>query len=143
MLRRLLAFPPTDGLDLSVEVAGVPVTLPAPVRRSLYRVASECLFNTVMHAGARRAIIRLSYGPGLIVLSVADDGHGKPEALAKIIRGEMPGTGGGYHFGLADLACRAEEMGWTMRVGTSDLGGIAIEVLLPVPPAQEAVGRHR
>jgi signal transduction histidine kinase len=133
MLRRLLALPLAHGLDLSVEVAGTPVALPATVRRSLYRVASECLFNTARHAGARRAVIRLSYGPGVVVLSVADDGHGSPESLRKIIRGDRPGPGGGYHFGLADLACRAEEMGGTMRVSTSDLGGIAVEVLVPVP----------
>ncbi len=133
MLRRLLAFPLTHDLDLSVEVAGTPVALPGAVRRSLYRVASECLFNTARHAGAQRAVIRLSYGPGVVVLSVADDGHGSPEALRKIIRGDRPGPGGGYHFGLADLAGRAEEMGGTMRVTTSDLGGIAVEVLVPVP----------
>jgi signal transduction histidine kinase len=133
MLRRLLAFPPTHDLDLSVEVAGTPVALPAAVRRSLYRVASECLFNTARHAGAQRAVIRLSYGPGVVVLSVADDGHGSPEALQKIIRGERPAPDGGYHFGLADLADRAEEMGGTMRVSTSDLGGIAVEMLAPVP----------
>jgi signal transduction histidine kinase len=132
MLRHLLDFPPTHGLDLSVEVSGVPVALSAPVRRSLYDAASECLFNTARHAGARRAVIRLSYGPGLVVLSVADDGHGNPEALRKIIRGEGPVTGG-YHFGLANLADRAGEMGGTMRVGTSDLGGIAIEMLVPIP----------
>jgi signal transduction histidine kinase len=46
----------------------------------------------------------------------------------------MPGTGGGYHFGLADLAYRAEEMGGTMRVSTSELGGIAIEGQVPNAP---------
>jgi signal transduction histidine kinase len=133
MLRHLLAFPHTHELDLSVEVSGTSVTLPAPVRRSLHRAASECLFNAARHAGARRAVIRLRYGPGVIALSVADDGHGDPEALRKIIRGDLPGTGGGYNFGLADLACRAEEMGGTIRVGPSDLGGIAVEVLVPMP----------
>jgi hypothetical protein len=34
---------------------------------------------------------------------------------------------------LADLADRAEEMGGTMRVSTSDLGGIAVEMLAQVP----------
>jgi signal transduction histidine kinase len=132
MLRHLLAFPHTHELDLSVEVSGTSVMLPAPVRRSLQRAASECLFNAARHAGARRAVIRLRYGPGVIALSVADDGHGDPEALRKIIRGDLPGTVG-YHFGLADVACRAEEVGGTIRVGPSDLGGIAVEVLVPIP----------
>jgi signal transduction histidine kinase len=132
MLRHLLAFPPTCGLDLSVEVTGVPVALPAEVRRSLYQVASECLFNTARHAGARHAVIRLRYGRGVVALSVADDGHGDPEALKKILRGGRPVTGGSCHFGLADITRRAAEMGGTMLVSASDLGGVAVEVLVPL-----------
>jgi signal transduction histidine kinase len=136
MLRHLLAFPPTHELDLSVDVTGVPTKLPAPVRRSLYRVASECLFNTARHAGARRAVIRLSYGLGAVALCVADDGHGNPEALRKIIHSDRALTGGGDHFGLASIADQAAEMGGTMLVSVSDLGGIAVEVLVPVPGEQ-------
>jgi len=132
MLRRLVALPRVDGLDLSVEVTGTPVPLPAPIRRSLHRIASECLFNTARHARARRVVIRLSYGQGVVALCVADDGHGNPEALKKIIRGD-PAAVGGYHFGLADVADRAAGMGGTMLVRASDLGGIAVEVLVPVP----------
>ena len=133
MLRHLLALPPIHELDLSVEVTGVPAKLPAQVRRSLYRVASECLVNTARHAGARRAVIRLSYGRGAVALCVADDGHGDPEALRKIIHGDRAPTGGGDHFGLASIAGQVAEMGGTMLVSVSDLGGIAVEVLVPVP----------
>jgi signal transduction histidine kinase len=132
MLRHLLAIPPTHDLDLSVEVTGRPVPLPAPVRRSLWCAASECLFNAARHASARRAVIRLRYRPGVLALSVADDGHGDPEVLRKIIRGHPAGLGG-YHFGLADLACLADEIGGTVHVSTSDLGGIAVELLVPIP----------
>ena len=133
MLRHLLAFPPIHELDLSVEVTGVPTKLPAPVRRSLYRVASECLFNTARHAGAGRAVIRLSYGRGAVALCVADDGHGDPEALRKIIHGGRALACGGNHFGLASIADEVAEMCGTMLVSVSDLGGIAVEVLVPVP----------
>jgi signal transduction histidine kinase len=136
MVRHLVAFQPTHDLDVSVEVTGTPCALPAPVRRSLYRIASECLFNTARHAGARRAVIRLSYGPDAVALSVADDGHGNPEALRKIIHGDRALTGGGDHFGLASIADQAAEMGGTMLVSVSDLGGIALEVLVPVPEEQ-------
>ena len=133
MLRHLLALPLTHDLDLSVEATGTPFALSAPVRRSLQRAASEYLFKAARHARARRVFIRLRYGPGMIVLSVADDGHRNAEALRKIIQDGMADAGGGPGFGLADFACLAEEMGGTVRVGTSDLGGIAIEVLVPVP----------
>jgi signal transduction histidine kinase len=122
---------PADQLDVSVEVTGPPVPLSAAARQSLFQVASECVFNAAVHGGARRAVIRLSYGRGAVTLCVADDGRGKPKTLRKIIRGEVPGTGGGYHTGLADIAARAAEMGWTLRADRSDLGGIALQVLLP------------
>lgn len=131
-LRHLLAIPPTHDLDLSVEVTGRPVRLPAAVCRSLSCAASECVFNAARHASARRAVIRLRYGPGVLVLSVADDGHGDPEVIREIIRSH-PAALGGCHFGLADLACLAEEMGGTIRVSRSDLGGIAVELLVPMP----------
>jgi len=133
MLRRLRGRHRPDQLDVSVEVTGPPVPLATAVRRSLFQVASECVFNAAVHGRARRVVIRLSYGRGLVALCVADDGCGKPKTLRKIIQGEVPGTGGGYHTGLADIAARAEEMGWTLRADRSDLGGIAVRVLLPVP----------
>jgi signal transduction histidine kinase len=119
-------------LDVRVEVTGTRVPLPAAVRQALFRMAGECVFNAAIHGRARRAVIRLSYGGDMIALAIADDGHGNPKTLRKIIRGAVPGTGGGYHVGLADIAARAEEMGWTLRADRSDLGGIAIQVLLPV-----------
>ncbi len=118
-----------------MNVSGALVPLPGAVRRSLFQVASECVFNASVHGRARRAVIRLGYGSGVLTLCIADDGHGNPKTLRKIIRGAVPGTGGGYHLGLTDIAARAEEMGWTLRADRSDLGGIAILVSLPVPAA--------
>ena len=132
MLRRLLDTHATPRLRLGLQVSGTPEPLPSATRRWLYRFAGECLFNSAVHADARYAAIRLRYANGAVALSVADDGHGRPETLRKIISGEVPGTGGGYHFGLTDIAAWAREMGWTLRVSQSDLGGIAVEVQLPV-----------
>lgn len=133
MLGRLKAQHPARPLDVSVEVTGAPVPLAAAVSRSLFQVASECVFNAAIHGRARRAVIRLSYGRGMVALCIADDGHGNPKTLRKIIRGEVPGTGLGYHLGLTDIAARAEDMGWSLRADRSDLGGIAIQVSLPAP----------
>ena len=134
MLLRLVARHLARELDVSLEVTGPQVPLPAAVRQSLFQVASECVFNAAVHGRARRVVIRLSYGRGLVALCVADDGCGKPKTLRKIIQGEVPGTGGGYHTGLADIAARAEQMGWTLRADRSDLGGIAVQVVLRTEP---------
>ena len=135
MLRRLEARYCADQLHVSVDVSGALVPLPGAVRRSLFQVASESVFNAAVHGGAGRAVVRLGYGSGVLTLCIADDGRGELKTLRNIIRGAVPGTGGGYHLGLADIAARAEEMGWTLRVDRSDLGGIAIRVSLPVPAA--------
>jgi signal transduction histidine kinase len=140
LLGHLKARHPAHQLDLSLEVTGPPVSLPTAIRRSLFHVASECVFNAAVHGQARRAVIRLSYGPGVVALCVADDGRGKLKTLRKIIRGEVPRTGGGYHTGLADIAARADEMGWTLRADRSDLGGIAVRVLLPAPSPDDMQG---
>jgi len=140
MLRRLENGHPACQLDVSVEVTGPPQQLAATVRRSLSQMARECVFNAAVHGRARRAVIRLSYGHGTVVLCVADDGCGKPKTLRKIIRGEVPGTGGGYHLGLTDIAALTRELGWTLRAYRSDLGGIAIQVTLPVPTHDDRPG---
>jgi signal transduction histidine kinase len=135
LLRRLQAGHAAPELDVSVEVTGTPVPLAAGIRRSLFQAASECVFNAAVHGGAGRVVVRLSYRPDAMALCVADDGRGKLKVLRTIIQGEVPGTGGGYHTGLADIATRAEEMGWTLRADRSDLGGIAVHVLVPLPAA--------
>jgi signal transduction histidine kinase len=131
MLVRLLDTRATPRLRLSLHVRGAPRPLPQATRRWLCRFAGECLFNSAVHAGARHAAIRLRYAEGAVALSVADDGQGKPQTLRRIISGEVPGTGGPYHFGLTDIAAQAREMGWTLRVSRASLGGIAMEVRLP------------
>ncbi len=131
MLVRLLDTRAAPRLRLSLKVRGTPRPLPPATRRWLYRFACECVFNSAVHADASRTAIRLRYADGAVALSVADDGHGSPKTLRKIISGEVPGTGGGYHFGLTDIAAWAREMGWTLRVRRADLGGIAMEVRLP------------
>ena len=131
LLRRLRSGPAASLLDVRVEVTGTMVPLGPAVRWPLYQMASEFVFNAAAHGGARRAVVRLSYAGGAVGLCVADDGRGRLKTVRKIIRGDVPGTGGGYHTGLADIAARAGEMGWTLRADRSDLGGIAVQVLLP------------
>ena len=139
-LQRLTVQHAAGQLDLSVEVTGAPVPLPPTIRRALFQMASECVFNAALHGGARRAVIRLTYGRGVVSLCVADDGRGKLQTLRKVIRGEVPRTGGGYHLGLSDIAASAEEMGWTLRADRSDLGGIAVQVVAQVPASGDGQG---
>lgn len=140
MLQRLTAPHGTRQFEVSVEVTGPPAPLAPTVRQALFQVASECVFNAALHGGACRVVIRLSYGREAVALCIADDGNGKLKTIRKVIRGEVPGTGGGYHTGLFDIAARAEEMGWTLRADRSDLGGIAVRVVAPVAASGDGLG---
>ena len=140
MLQRLAAPHDTRRFVVKVEVTGAPPALAPAVRQALFQVASECVFNAALHGGARRVVIRLSYGRGAVALCIADDGRGKPKTIRKIFRGEVPGTGGGYHTGLSDIAAHAEEMGWSLRADRSDLGGIAVRVVAPVTASGDGPG---
>ena len=51
--------------SVSVDVTGAPVPLAEAVSRSLFQMASECVFNAAVHGRARRAVIGLSYGSGV------------------------------------------------------------------------------
>ncbi|MEH1098935.1 sensor histidine kinase [Micromonospora sp. CPCC 205561] len=71
--------------------------LPELVESTAYFVVSESLGNVVRHAGATRAEVRLSQGPGELVVEIRDDGRG----------GADPGRGTGLT-GLADRVAAAD-----------------------------------
>jgi signal transduction histidine kinase len=55
--------------------------VPASVGLSAYRMAQEALTNTMKHAGAGSASVRVTIGQGGLELRVSDDGHGDPDRL--------------------------------------------------------------
>jgi PAS domain S-box-containing protein len=79
-----------DELDLTLKV-----------KRELYRVAQEALHNTVKHAEASRADLRLHLVDGKVSLEVRDNGKGF-EAT-----GSFPG-----HLGLHSMRERVRSLGW-------------------------------
>ncbi len=64
-------------VPVAVSVAGVlPGHPPAAVESAVYFAVAECLTNTVKHAGADRAWVRLGYAEGRLQVEVGDDGAG-------------------------------------------------------------------
>jgi PAS domain S-box-containing protein len=66
----------THGLEIRVEIAGVPQGLPADVALCLYRIAQEALHNVVRHSGAGSVTVSLMGSAGEVTLNVSDDGVG-------------------------------------------------------------------
>jgi signal transduction histidine kinase len=83
------------GLDISLEVPDQLPELPGPMAAGLYRIVQEALHNTVRHAGAARASVRVSHGPEALSLEFDDDGRGFPDqASSQSIRERVAGLGG-------------------------------------------------
>jgi two-component system sensor histidine kinase UhpB len=94
---------------------------------ALYRVVQESLTNVVRHAQASRCVIALAAGNDELSLTVADDGRGTMEAdLA------TPGR-----FGVRGMRERIESLGGTVSFAPSHLGGLAVQVRLPLAADME------
>lgn len=135
-LLRVLADQHGPQLVVTVRVEGCPFALGTAIEHGLARIAGEALFNVSMHAAASRAVVRLGYRPDQVLLSVSDDGEGEPVRMRRHLRLSRGGAADGRHRGLANMACRAEELGGGFAIRRSRLGGIRIEVRLPCAAAE-------
>ena len=112
------------GLDVQLRVHGDVVPVPAPVASAIVRSARGALANVVEHAGARRAVVSLTYHPDEVLLDVRDDGRGFDR------RGERPaGTRGR---GLSGIRERAHELGGRAEVESVAGEGATVSVRFPL-----------
>jgi signal transduction histidine kinase len=102
------------GLAVTVETRLDPPPS-AAIQRVVYRVVQEALTNTVRHAAAHTAAVRLGREDGAVVVEVRDDGAG--------LRGAEPGSG------LKGMRERVEAAGGTLAL--ADDGGLHLRAELP------------
>lgn len=140
MLRRLSHVHMPDELHVEVRIGGKPAALPAECEQSLFRIAGEALFNTAVHAEASRAVVRLTYRCGAIRLTISDDGAGRPEEVRRSLRAASLCAPSGEHRGLVNMQARARELGGTLAFRRARLGGLQVQVDVPVPGAPAAPG---
>jgi signal transduction histidine kinase len=120
-LRDLVADVTAAGLPVGLTISGTPRTLPAEVDRAAYRIVQEALTNVRRHAGAgAAATVRVAYGPGDVVVYVADDG-----AAA-----EPPDGGSGT--GVEGMRQRVEALGGEFRAGPGPDHGFEVYARLPL-----------
>ena len=133
MLRRLSGVHMPDELRVEVRIGGEPVPLPAECEQSLFRIAGEALFNTAVHADASRAVVRLAYHGGRVRLTISDDGCGRPEEVRRSLRAATVACRSGEHRGLVNMTTRARELGGTLTFRRARLGGLQVQVDIPIP----------
>jgi signal transduction histidine kinase len=107
-------------LAVAVSVEGEERPLPPTVDVSAFRIVQEALTNTLKHAQASRADVRLCYRPGELEVEIVDDGLGADGASA-----------GGSGLGLIGMRERAALHGGRLRAGPEPGGGFAVRVNLP------------
>jgi signal transduction histidine kinase len=109
--------------DASREIRlDIPDPLPpisAAVEVAAYRIAIEALTNVVRHSGARSVVARLVLDGQHLLVEVDDDGRGQAV-------GGRPGVG---HRSMRE---RAEELGGSLEIGPSPLGGMRVHARLPL-----------
>ena len=94
------------------------------VEHTAYRIVREALTNTIRHAQATRARIRLSDNGDRMVLAVEDDGTGfDPETITDEAR-----------HGLRGMHERAELIGGNLDVRGGKNGGTVVEFALELKP---------
>ncbi|MGD0272819.1 MAG: sensor histidine kinase [Gaiellaceae bacterium] len=107
------------GLEVELELEGDLGELPTGIDLSAYRIVQEALTNTLKHARAGRARIRISRRVGELALEIVDDGAGPDEQAAD-----------GH--GLVGMQERAALLGGVLEAGPAPDGGFAIKARFPL-----------
>lgn len=102
--------------------------VPAHVDLALFAIAREAATNIVKHAGASRAMIRLSSAGAVADLVVSDDGRGCGSALRE---GFRPRAADGAGNGILGMAERARLLGGSLEAGDLPGGGFVVHVRVP------------
>ncbi|WP_082876133.1 sensor histidine kinase [Nocardia pseudobrasiliensis] len=113
-----------DGLVVELRVSGTPVTCPALLQTTIYRIVQESLTNVVKHAHTNRARVEMRWADTELTVSILDDG---PDAEA------APDTGAsGSGMGLAGIRERVSLFGGRFEAGPRVAGGFAVIVDVPI-----------
>jgi signal transduction histidine kinase len=122
-IERLIDEAERSGLPVTLEVGGVPSTLPASIALAAYRIVQEGLTNARKHAGPAHAFVVITYEPESVAVEVRDDGQATASS-----------NGGG--FGLVGIKERVTLLGGNVESGPREDGGFLLRARLPlVAPA--------
>lgn len=112
-------------LEVRLQVALRGHRYPVGLEAACYRIVQEALANTVLHADAGTAIVRVAEEDGALRIRVSDDGIGfDPSTI------EPRNSGAGL--GLLAMEERARSLGGELDLASERGGGTVVEVRLPV-----------
>jgi signal transduction histidine kinase len=121
-LPRLVEGVTHAGLTVDVTINGSVDDVPPGVGLAAYRIVQEALTNTLRHAHAHAATVRLDSRPGELAVEVVDDGRGP--------NGARPGG-----HGLVGMRERVAVYGGALEASRGTEGGFRIAARLPYEAA--------
>ena len=107
------------GLEVDLEVVGEQRQLPPALELSAYRIVQEALTNTLRHADADRATVRLRFDPDAVTVEICDNGSARPSG------------NGANGRGLIGMRERVTTFGGQLEAGPSNEGGFRVSARLP------------
>jgi signal transduction histidine kinase len=120
-LEALIELAREAGLQVELEVEGERRRVSSGVDLSAFRIVQEALSNTIKHAGAANARVRLRFGDDEMEVDVVDDGHG-------VRAGDENGRG----HGLVGMRERVAMLGGRLEAGYRANGGFEVRATLPL-----------
>ncbi|MDH6136545.1 signal transduction histidine kinase [Kitasatospora sp. MAA4] len=117
------------GLQVDLQLVGLERTMPSDIEAAAYRIVQEALTNTVKHAGADHAAVRLARVGAVLEIAVCDNGRGVPRTGAG--GAAVSGWSGGR--GLVGIRERAAACGGRAEAGAGPDGvGFLVTAQLPL-----------
>ncbi|GAA0275203.1 sensor histidine kinase [Cryptosporangium japonicum] len=123
-LDELIASFTATGLRVACHVTGPAGPLPDAVDLTAYRLIQESLTNTAKHAAGTSASVRLDFRPGILTLTVEDDGPA-------IRTGSRVAATGTIGHGIIGMRERAAALGGRLSAGPRPEGGFRVTAELP------------
>ena len=115
-------------VHFTAPVVGTAVSIPLPIKITLYRICQEALSNAYRHAQAQQQHVELQIEPDQVVLTVEDDGTGfQPPPL----RGPQA-TERQEHIGLRGMRDRVDLIGGVFQLDSKPGEGTRIVVKIPI-----------
>ena len=109
------------GIGISYEKSGAPFAINGNAAVHVYRVLQEALNNVARHSGAKKAWVRLRFGPDRLELEVEDRGAG------------FPATRPRQGIGLVAMRERAELLSGSIAFERPAGGGTLVRLNIPKP----------
>jgi signal transduction histidine kinase/ligand-binding sensor domain-containing protein len=115
---------PRHKARFGVEATGTTRPLRADAASEAYAIGREALLNAFRHAGSAEVTLVLQYAPQHFTLTVRDGGRGISAAVQA--RGHLPG-----HYGLTGMRERAQDVGGTLDIVSTEGAGTTVTLRLP------------